>query len=99
MGSLSRGRSRRLLSNAASSMCRKAGASSRTCRCGKISISAPIAGAARTAEQNRQRVFYDFSAACASGDGQQAGTLSGGEQQMLAIGRGLMAEPRLHHPR
>lgn len=26
---------------------------------------------------------------------QQAGTLSGGEQQMLAIGRGLMAEPRL----
>ena len=27
--------------------------------------------------------------------GQQAGTMSGGEQQMLAIGRGLMAEPRL----
>src|SRR4051794_22877813 len=26
---------------------------------------------------------------------QAAGTLSGGEQQMLAIGRGLMAEPRL----
>ena len=26
---------------------------------------------------------------------QQAGTLSGGEQQMLAIGRGLMAKPRL----
>lgn len=26
---------------------------------------------------------------------QQAGTLSGGEQQMLAIGRGLMARPRL----
>lgn len=26
---------------------------------------------------------------------QYAGTLSGGEQQMLAIGRGLMAEPRL----
>jgi branched-chain amino acid transport system ATP-binding protein len=26
---------------------------------------------------------------------QQAGTLSGGEQQMLAVGRGLMAEPRL----
>jgi branched-chain amino acid transport system ATP-binding protein len=27
--------------------------------------------------------------------GQRAETLSGGEQQMLAIGRGLMAEPRL----
>ena len=27
--------------------------------------------------------------------GQMAGTLSGGEQQMLAIGRGLMASPRL----
>lgn len=27
--------------------------------------------------------------------GQLAGTMSGGEQQMLAIGRGLMAEPRL----
>jgi branched-chain amino acid transport system ATP-binding protein len=27
--------------------------------------------------------------------GQTAGTLSGGEQQMLAIGRGLMSEPRL----
>ena len=28
-------------------------------------------------------------------EGQRAGTLSGGEQQMLAIGRGLMARPRL----
>jgi branched-chain amino acid transport system ATP-binding protein len=27
--------------------------------------------------------------------GQAAGTLSGGEQQMLAIGRGMMGEPRL----
>ncbi len=27
--------------------------------------------------------------------GQAAGTLSGGEQQMVAIGRGMMAEPRL----
>src|SRR5262249_39458481 len=26
---------------------------------------------------------------------QRAGTLSGGEQQMLAIGRGLMAQPKL----
>src|SRR5262249_53757341 len=28
-------------------------------------------------------------------ESQKAGTLSGGEQQMLAIGRGLMAEPKL----
>jgi len=27
--------------------------------------------------------------------GQRAGTMSGGEQQMLAVGRGLMAQPRL----
>jgi len=26
--------------------------------------------------------------------GQLAGTLSGGEQQMLAVGRGMMSEPR-----
>ena len=30
-----------------------------------------------------------------SGARKRAGTLSGGEQQMLAIGRGLMAEPKL----
>ena len=29
---------------------------------------------------------------------QLAGTLSGGEQQMLAIGRGLMAEPQAADP-
>jgi branched-chain amino acid transport system ATP-binding protein len=27
--------------------------------------------------------------------GQKAGTLSGGEQQMLAVGRGIMAEPKV----
>jgi branched-chain amino acid transport system ATP-binding protein len=44
--------------------------------------------------QNRERVFAIFQR-LAERQSQRAGTLSGGEQQMLAIGRGLMAEPRL----
>jgi len=44
--------------------------------------------------QNRERVFSTFPR-LAERRQQNAGTLSGGEQQMLAIGRGLMAEPRL----
>jgi len=43
---------------------------------------------------NRQRVFSIFPR-LAERHSQRAGTLSGGEQQMLAIGRGLMAEPEL----
>jgi branched-chain amino acid transport system ATP-binding protein len=43
---------------------------------------------------NRPRVFALFPR-LAERQSQLAGTLSGGEQQMLAIGRGLMAEPRL----
>ncbi|MBX9845225.1 MAG: ABC transporter ATP-binding protein [Xanthobacteraceae bacterium] len=43
---------------------------------------------------NRSKVFSIFPR-LAERQRQSAGTLSGGEQQMLAIGRGLMAEPRL----
>jgi branched-chain amino acid transport system ATP-binding protein len=43
---------------------------------------------------NRERVFRTFPR-LAERQSQRAGTLSGGEQQMLAIGRGLMAEPKL----
>jgi branched-chain amino acid transport system ATP-binding protein len=43
---------------------------------------------------NRERVFAIFPR-LAERRRQLAGTLSGGEQQMLAIGRGLMAEPKL----
>ena len=43
---------------------------------------------------NRDRVYGIFPR-LAERRTQRAGTLSGGEQQMLAIGRGLMAEPRL----
>jgi branched-chain amino acid transport system ATP-binding protein len=45
-------------------------------------------------EDNRARVFSIFPR-LAERQSQRAGTLSGGEQQMLAIGRGLMAEPKL----
>jgi branched-chain amino acid transport system ATP-binding protein len=50
-------------------------------------------GRARRAA-NRERVFEVFPR-LGERQTQRAGTLSGGEQQMLAIGRGLMAEPRL----
>ena len=43
---------------------------------------------------NLERVFGIFPR-LKERTAQLAGTLSGGEQQMLAIGRGLMAEPRL----
>ena len=45
-------------------------------------------------ERNRVKVFSIFPR-LAERQSQRAGTLSGGEQQMLAIGRGLMAEPKL----
>ena len=45
-------------------------------------------------QQNLDKV-YDTFPRLKERVAQLAGTLSGGEQQMLAIGRGLMAEPRL----
>lgn len=44
--------------------------------------------------QLREEVFSIFPILKERSD-QQAGTLSGGEQQMLAMGRGLMAEPKV----
>jgi branched-chain amino acid transport system ATP-binding protein len=58
-----------------------------------IDLGAYRRGCARRG-QNRERVFAFFPR-LAERQAQRAGTLSGGEQQMLAIGRGLMAEPRL----
>jgi len=45
-------------------------------------------------EKDLQRVFELFPR-LEEREKQKAGTMSGGEQQMLAIGRALMAEPRL----
>jgi len=46
------------------------------------------------ARRSEERVFTLFPR-LAERRGQRSGSLSGGEQQMLAIGRALMAEPRL----
>lgn len=52
------------------------------------------AGRLRNRSREIQRIFEYFPA-IARRRKQVAGTLSGGEQQMLAIGRALMARPRL----
>ena len=45
-------------------------------------------------KRNLERVYQMFPRLNERKD-QKAGTLSGGEQQMLAVGRGIMAEPKL----
>ena len=47
-----------------------------------------------TSQRDLARVFESFPNLYERRD-QQAGTLSGGEQQMLALGRAMMAKPRL----
>lgn len=42
-----------------------------------------------------QQMVFDYFPILAERRAQEAGTLSGGQQQMLAIGRGLMARPQI----
>lgn len=53
-----------------------------------------FARGAASRERNLERML-DLFPRLRERIGQPAGTMSGGEQQMLAIGRGVMAEPRL----
>jgi branched-chain amino acid transport system ATP-binding protein len=53
-----------------------------------------LGGARARIEEHRQRVFELFPR-LRERRKQLAGTLSGGEQQMLAIGRALMADPKI----
>lgn len=50
---------------------------------------------ARTARDERLAWVYELFPRLAERAGQMAGSLSGGEQQMVAIGRALMASPRV----
>ena len=55
-------------------------------------------GSYRRAAARRTRIANAYSRSfrvLRERQSQRAGTLSGGEQQMLAIGRGLMGEPKL----
>ncbi len=55
-------------------------------------------GAYRRGKRDRKQMIarvFDFFPKLAERKSQRAGTLSGGERQMLAIGRALMAQPRL----
>ena len=60
----------------------------------KICGSAPIGGATATASRRISTRSYGYFPRLKERRRQQAGTLSGGEQQMLAISRALMLRPR-----
>jgi branched-chain amino acid transport system ATP-binding protein len=60
-----------------------------------LSMGAYSLGRNRVAIENNRRRVYDLFPRLAERKGQLGGTLSGGEQQMLAIGRALMASPKL----
>jgi len=54
----------------------------------------PLRGDKKRIQKNMDRV-YDLFPILKERSSQEAGTFSGGEQQMLAIGRSLMSEPKM----
>ncbi len=75
---------------------RKDAASSPTRRCARICCSAPTRERTMPHAPNRRSSkFFELFPRLKERQDQFAGTLSGGEQQMLAISRALMSEPRL----
>ncbi len=59
-----------------------------------LEVGASVRSARRSRQETLDRV-YEIFPILKTRSGQKAGTLSGGEQQMLAIGRALMSRPRL----
>ncbi len=59
-----------------------------------LAVGAYVLRDRRTGQENL-RLVYDLFPVLRERRNQMAGTLSGGEQQMLAIGRALMSSPRL----
>ena len=59
-----------------------------------LKLGAAVRKDRKAIDEDLEKVFHQFPR-LRERRNQQAGTLSGGEQQMLAIGRGLMAKPRL----
>jgi branched-chain amino acid transport system ATP-binding protein len=54
-----------------------------------------LKGGAKTRREETKDMVFELLPRLKERRGQLAGTLSGGEQQMLAVGRGLMARPKL----
>lgn len=54
-----------------------------------------LRGEARIKRQESKEMVYNLFPRLRERKNQHAGTLSGGEQQMVAVGRGLMSKPRM----
>ena len=82
-------------SSSASASRPRAGACSAGCRSTRTSRWAPSRARTRRPSRPTSTRVYGLFPRLKEREAQKAGTLSGGEQQMLAIGRALMAEPKV----